>query len=153
MTASSSWRRLIALLAVGAALSVLVSACGDDGGSSSATTAESEGTEGTDGTSPEDVIVPDSEVTAGLDQSIADMHTLADGVAAGTATEDQFEEIHEGWESYEGTIKQNNPEAYLGLEDALAAMQGAVADKDAEAASGAADDFEADATAYMAEHP
>ncbi len=115
MTASSRWRRLVALLVVGAALSVLVSACGDDSGSgSSATTAESES-----GTSPEDVIVPDSEVTAGLNQSVTDMHALADGVADRTATDDQFEEIHEGWESYEGTVKQNDVEAYLGLEDAL----------------------------------
>src|SRR5262245_26488118 len=99
MTAASPWRRLIALLAVGAALSVFASACGDDSGGSSATTAESDS-----GTSPEDVIVPDSEVTAGLNQSITDMHALADGVADGTATDDQFEEIHEGWESYEGTV-------------------------------------------------
>ncbi len=32
-------------------------------------------------------------------------------------------------------------------------MQGAVTDKDAEAAVTAADDFETDATAYLAEHP
>ena len=47
MTASSPWRRLAARPVVGAALSVLVSACGDDSGGSSATTAESES-----GTSP-----------------------------------------------------------------------------------------------------
>ena len=97
--------------------------------------------------------MPDAEVTAGLNQSITDMHTLADGVADGTATDAQFEEVHEGWESYEGTVKQNNPEAYLGLEDALAAMQKAIKDKDAAAAKQAAADFEADATAYLAEHP
>jgi hypothetical protein len=81
------------------------------------------------------------------------MNALAAGVADGTATDDQFETAHEGWESYEGTVKQNNPEAYLGLEDALAAMQKAIADKDAAAAKQAAADFEADATAYLAEHP
>ena len=150
MTASSPWRRLVALLAIGAALSAFVSACGDDSDSgSSATTAA-----GSDETgSPEDVIVPDAEVTAGLNQSITDMHALTDGVADGTATDAQFEEIHEGWESYEGTVKENNPEAYLGLEDALAAMQKAVSEKDAAAATQAASDFEADATAYLAEHP
>ena len=150
MTASSPWRRLVALLAVGAALSAFVSACGDDSDSgSSATTAASSDETG----SPEDVIVPDAEVTAGLNQSITDMHALADGVADGTATDAEFEEIHEGWESYEGTVKENNPEAYLGLEDALAAMQKAVSEKDAAAATQAASDFEADATAYLAEHP
>ena len=71
MTASSPWRRLVALLAVGAALSAFVSACGDDSDSgSSATTAASSDETG----SPEDVIVPDAEVTAGLNQSITDMH-------------------------------------------------------------------------------
>ena len=150
MTASSPCRRLLAVLVAGAALCVFVSACGDDSGSSSsATTAASSDATG----EPEDVVVPDATVTAGLKQSITDMNTLADGVADDTATDDQFEEVHEGWESYEGTVKQNNPEAYLGLEDALAAMQKAIKDKDAAAAKQAAADFEADATAYLAEHP
>ena len=148
MTALSPWRRLLAVLVAGAALSVFVSACGDDSGSSSA-----DSTDSSDGTSPEDVIAPDSAVTAGLKQSITDMSSLADGVANGTATDAQFEEVHKGWESIEGTIKKNNPEAYLGLEDALAAMQKAIKEKDAAAAKQAASDFEADATAYLAEHP
>ena len=99
------------------------------------------------------MIVPNAQVTAGLNQAITDMHSLADGVANGTATDGQFEQVHEGWEAIEGTIKQNNPEAYLGLEDALAAMQKAIKDKDAAAAKSAASDFEADATAYIAENP
>ena len=148
MTALSPWRRLLAVLVAGASLAVFVSACGDDSGSSSA-----DSTESASGTSPEDVIVPDATVTAGLNQTIKAMHDLADGVANGTATDDQFEAMHEGWESYEGTVKKNNPEAYLGLEDALAAMQKAISDKDAAAAKQAATDFENDATAYLAEHP
>ena len=150
MTALSPWRRLLAVLVAGATISVFVSACGDDSGSGSGS---ADPTEGSGGTSPEDVIAPDSAVTAGLNQSITDMHALADGVANGTATDAQFEEVHEGWESIEGTVKKNNPEAYLGLEDALAAMQKAISDKDAAAAKQAASDFEADATAYLAEHP
>ena len=150
MTALSPWRRLLAVLVAGAALSVFVSACGDDSGSGSGS---ADPTESSGGTSPEDVIAPDSAVTKGLNQSITDMHALADGVANGTATDAQFEEVHEGWESIEGTVKKNNPEAYLGLEDALAAMQKAISDKDAAAAKQAASDFEADATAYLAEHP
>jgi hypothetical protein len=142
MTRLSHWRRLLALGVACASLTVLVSACGDDSGSSADTT-----------TAPEDVIVPNAQVTAGLNQAITDMHSLADGVANGTATDAQFEEVHEGWESFEGTIKQNNPEAYLGLEDALAAMQKAIKDKDAAAAKSAASDFEADATAYIADNP
>ena len=42
MTALPDWRRLVALGVACAALSVLVSACGDDSGSSSATTAASD---------------------------------------------------------------------------------------------------------------
>ncbi|HMK12221.1 MAG TPA: hypothetical protein VK461_11605 [Acidimicrobiales bacterium] len=147
MTSPSPWRRLVALGLACAAVMVFVSACGDDSGSSSsATTAAS--AEGTD--APEDVIVSDATVTAGLNQSMADMKSLAEGVANGTATDDQFEDAHEGWESYEGTVKKNNPEAYLGLEDALAAMQKAIGEKDADAAQKASDDFTADATAYLA---
>ena len=150
MTASSPWRRLLAVLVAGAALSVFVSACGDDGGSSSsATTAASSDDTG----EPEDVVVPDATVTAGLTQAITDMNTLADGVANGTATDDQFEEVHEGWESFEGTVKQNDVDSYLALEDALAAMQKAVSEKDAAAAKTAASDFETAAKSYLAEHP
>ena len=150
MTGLSHWRRLLALGVACASLTVLVSACGDDSGSSSsATTAAS----ADDTVAPEDVIVPNAQVTAGLNQIITDMHSLADGVAGGTATDAQFEQVHEGWEAIEGTIKQNNPEAYLGLEDALAAMQKAIKDKDAAAAKAAASDFEADATAYIAGNP
>jgi hypothetical protein len=151
MTAPSPWRRLLAVLVAGAALTVFVSACGDDSGSSSGDSADA--TESASGTSPEEVIVPDATVTAGLNESIKAMHDLADGVANGTATDAQFEAMHEGWASYEGTVKKNNPEAYLGMEDALAAMQKAISDKDAAAAKQAATDFENDATAYLAEHP
>ena len=117
--------------------------------SSSATTAASSDDTG----EPEDVIVPDATVTAGLKQAITDMNTLADGVANGTATDDQFEEVHEGWESFEGTVKQNDVDSYLALEDALAAMQKAVSEKDAAAAKTAASDFETAANAYLAKHP
>ncbi len=149
MTGLSPRRRLVALGVAFAALSVFVSACGDDSDGSDGSAA----TTGASGTAPEDVIVSDSEVTAGLNTSIEDMQALAAGVAGGSATDAQFEELHEGWESYEGTVKQNNVEAYLGLEDALAAMQRAITDEDAEAAQAAADDFEADANAYLAERP
>ncbi len=148
MTAPSPWRRPLAVLVAGAALSVFVSACGDDSGSSTA-----DSTESSSGTSPEDVIAPDSAVTAGLNQSITDMNALADGVANGTATATQFEEVHEGWESIEGTVKKNDAEGYLALEDALASMQKAITDKDAAAAKQAASDFESAANVYLAEHP
>jgi hypothetical protein len=152
MTASFRWRRFVALVVVGTALSVFLSSCGDDSDSESSS-ASTAGSESSAGAAPEDVIVPDSEVTTGLNQSISDMHALATEVAAGSATEDQFEKIHEGWESYEGTIKQNDPEAYLGLEDALAAMQKAVKEEDSAAAKQAAEDFDANATTYLAAHP
>ena len=150
MTCPSPWRRVLALGLACAAVTVLVSACGDDSGSSSSATTIA-GAVGTD--PPEEVIVPDSEVTAGLNQSMADMKSLAEGVANGTATDDEFEQMHESWESYEGTVKKNSPDAYLGLEDALAAMQQAITDKDAVAAQKASDDFTTHATAYLADHP
>ena len=146
MTASSPWRRLLAIAVVGAALTVFVSACGDDSGGSGATTAGSE-------QAPEDVIVPDSQVTAGLAQTKTDMQSLADGVAAGTATTDDYETVFTAWTTYEGTVKQNDVEAYLALEDALAGMQKAITDKDVEAATAALDAFGAAADAYLAEHP
>jgi hypothetical protein len=151
MTAPSPLRRVVAVLVAGAALSVFVSACGDDSGSSSADSTGAANTES--GESPEEVIVPDSQVTAGLNQMITDMSTLAAGVADGTATSAQSDAVHTVWASFEGTVKQNNVDGYLAIEDALGAMQKAVSDKDAAAAKQASDDLETAANAYLAEHP
>lgn len=143
MTAPSSWRRALAVLVAAAALAVFATACGDDDSGSAAETT----------TAPEDIIVSDAEVTAGLNSTIDDMKALQSGVEDGTATQEDYEAAFTQWTTYEGTVKKNNVEAYLGLEDALAGMQRAIAEEDPDAAAQAVTDFEASASAYLAEHP
>jgi ABC-type glycerol-3-phosphate transport system substrate-binding protein len=135
------WAKLL----VGMTVSVVVLvACGSDGGSGSSA--------GTEAAAPEEVTVPDAVVTAGLNQSAADVTALAARVGSG-ATTDEVDALFEDWEKYEGTVKVNDVETYLALEDAYAAMKSAIKSDDAAAAKQAAADFTSAADAYMAKYP
>ncbi len=109
------WRTLLAALGVSA---VLLAACGSDsdgGGSSDAATT----------VAPEDVVVPDAAVAAGLKASTVAAAALAARVGSG-ATDADADALYDAWYGYEGTIKKNDVEGYLALEDALAALKSAV---------------------------
>ena|SRR5215213_8847977 len=101
-------------------LTVGLTACGnDDSGTEAATTT----------VAPEDVKVSDADVTAGLKA----MPGLVDAAiaAAGTGAADgQYEEVHEKWESIEGTIRDKSSDLYIAMEDELASLRTAVTDGD-----------------------
>ena len=137
------WTTLLAAFAVSA---ILLAACGSDGGSGSASE------QGTGTEAPEDVTVPDATVTAGLTTPSADMAALAARVGSG-ATAADVDDLFEDWEQYEGTVKANDVDTYLALEDALAALKSAVKSGDKATAAAAADDFKTAAAAYLAAHP
>jgi hypothetical protein len=117
----------LAALAAGAALS----ACGggDDGGASSsdaaatatatatapASSATSEDESGDDEGSPESHIAPDAEVTAGLKRLKVVAATVA-GAGGGNEARDAVETV---WQPIEGTVKKNEPELYLDVEDSF----------------------------------
>ena len=124
-------------------LGVLAAGCGDDNGSSPATT-EAEGGH---------AIGPDSAVTAGLTASIATAKELAGQAATGKVPESGFERLHSQWEAYEGTVKQNEVDIYLSLEDDLNAIQKATTSGDAAGSQKAVTDFETHAKQYLAKHP
>jgi len=124
-----------------------LSACGSDSKKSDtpATTSAESAPEGSY------AIVDDATVTKGLADTIAAMIKLT---AAGAATEAEYEsQVHELWESYEGTVKQNEPNDYLALEEALAAFETAGENKDVAAMTKATTKFSTTAAGYLTKHP
>jgi hypothetical protein len=138
-------------MATATILSLLLTACGDDSGSTTTATA----TEAASATTEEGhEVVPDAQVTAGLAATEADMIAVADAQANGTpATEADFERIHETWEAYEGTVKANEVDVYLAIEDALGVFSAAVENGESAPMTKAANDFAAAADSYLAKHP
>jgi hypothetical protein len=97
-------------------LSVVLGACGGDNSQTEAATTT---------VAAEDVKVSDAEVTAGLNA----MPALVDAAvaAAGTdAADGVYEEVHEKWESIEGTIRDKSSDLYISMEDELASLKTAV---------------------------
>ena len=115
----------LAALAAGAALS----ACGggDDGSASSgdaaatatatatapASPATTEDESGDD--SPESHIAPDAEVAAGLKR----LKVVAATAAAGGGGNEARDAVETVWQPIEGTVKKNEPELYLDVEDSF----------------------------------
>jgi hypothetical protein len=154
--------RLSRLLFVAGALALPVGlvACGSDAGSSS-TTERSSVSEGTGAESSDEddeaaeghEIVPDSEVTAGL----AELQTMGAAVVAaansGKATTADVDAMFDKWATFEGTIKQNEVDLYLTMEDSLAGLRAAVEKDDGPAATTSMKALSGAAAAYLAKHP
>ena len=98
--------------------------------------------------SPESHIAPDAEVTAGL----AALKTVGDKVAGapgGAAAKLASKGLEPVWQPIEGTVKKNEPDIYLDIEDSFQRMESgdaANAKKGAAAMATAVD-------AYLAKHP
>ena len=142
------------------ALPVGLVACGSDSDSAS-TTERPSASEGTgaassdeDDESAEDhPVVPDSEVTAGL----AELQTMGAAVVAaanaGTASTADVDAMFDKWATFEGTIKQNEVDLYLTMEDSLAGLRAAAEKNDGPAATTAMTALSDAAAAYLAKHP
>jgi len=133
-------------------------ACGSDSTSSdtekasAATGAESSEEEGEEGTE-QYVIVPDSEVTAGLGELQRMGAAVVVAATAGDAKTADVDSMYEKWGTFEGTIKQNEVELYLTLEDSLAGLRAAAEKNDGAAAKTAMASFTEASDAYLAKHP
>jgi hypothetical protein len=135
-------RRLALILPTFVVGAAIVSAC-----SSSSTSS------GTSPTSkaPEQIIVSNAKVTAGLGA----MKVLFAQAAAAPGTHSRASDLpaklENQWKQIEGTVKKNDPDAYLRVEEALAAIDAAV--KDNAGGSTAARNFSAAADGYLAKFP
>ena len=138
-------RGRFALIEAMLVLSVALGACGGDddsaGSASSAATTQA-------AASPEDTIAPDAEVGAGL-VKLKGVAEKAAGAPGGTASKEAAEGLEEVWEPIEGTVKKNEPDLYIEVEDSLQRMSSGDLDnakKGAPTMQTAVDD-------YLAKHP
>ena len=119
--------------------------------SSTATTAESDDDatttqeSGEDSGSPESHIAPDAEVAAGLKQLKG---VAATAVAAGGG-KDARDAVEKVWQPIEGTVKRNEPDLYLDVEDSFELLS---SDDSADARRGS-QRLDQAIDAYLAKHP
>jgi iron uptake system EfeUOB component EfeO/EfeM len=123
-----------------------ISSCGSDG--SSATSASA--TAGTG--APEDIKVAPAVVTAGLTKMPA---TIASAIAAIGTPEAQakLEAIEQQWASFEGTVRETDPDIYLSIEDQLDPVREQIKAGDTEAATATAATLSDLFSQYLSKHP
>jgi hypothetical protein len=165
----STLRARIAIVLAALAASAALDACGGGGdeqtaddaaattstapASSSATsqaseedsTTTQESGEDEESGSPESHIAPDAEVTAGLKQLKGVGATVA-AAGGGNEARDAVEKV---WEPIEGTVKRNEPDLYLEVEDSFELLSSGDA-ADAKRGSRRLDQA---IDAYLAKHP
>jgi hypothetical protein len=103
---------------------------------------------------PEDLRAPAAAVTTGLGKidPLAAQIALAASVDAKTAKE-QAAGIEPLWQPIEGTIRENDKDAYIRFEDDFAALEKAAEAGDGPKAQQAAADISAAIKAYLAKFP
>jgi hypothetical protein len=103
---------------------------------------------------PEDLRAPASQVAKGLGDIDALVKQISATVGADAkAAKDQVEGIEKLWEPIEGTIRENDKDAYIRFEDDFAAIKMAVDDADATKTSSTAGDVSEAVKAYVAKYP
>jgi hypothetical protein len=141
--------RRIAYGLAGLALVGLIglASCGDDDKSSTTTTAAAGGT-----VAPEDVKVDPAVVTAGLTKLPA---TIASAIAAiGTPdAEAKVAAIEEQWATFEGTVRDTDPDIYLAIEDQLDPVQDQIKARDTAKATATAATLSDLFSQYLTKHP
>ena len=139
-------RGRFALIAAMLAVGVALGACGGEGNESGGSSSGAATTQAA--ASPEETIAPDAEVGAGLVKLKGVAEKVADA-PDGTESKEAAEGLEEVWEPIEGTVKKNEPDLYIEVEDSFARLSsGDLADaKKGEQSLVKAVD------AYIAKHP
>jgi hypothetical protein len=139
-------RGRFALIAAMLVLSVALGACGGDDNDSGGSSSSAATTQAAAG--PEDTIAPDAEVGAGLVKLKGVAETVADA-PDGSESKEAAEGLEEVWEPIEGTVKKNEPDLYIEVEDSFERLSSGDLDN---AKKGEASLVKA-VDAYIAEHP
>ena len=143
----ASFLPLVAVAVFGVG-SLGLSACGSDESSATETTAGLGEPTG----DPEELIVDDATVTAGLTK----LPSTIESAIAAIGTPDakaKLDQIEAEWFSFEGTVRFNDRELYLAIEDQLSPLQTQIADGDAEAASATSATLSDLFSPYLAKFP
>lgn len=97
---------------------------------------------------------PASEVAAGLGKIEALVNQISAAVGADAkAAKEQVEGIEKLWEPIEGTIRENDKDAYIRFEDDFAAVEKAVEAGDESKTQATVADVSAAVKAYVAKFP
>jgi cytochrome c556 len=149
-------RRLVAAAVVALTLAgplSLTAACSSSA-KKDATNAPADTSGSSDTSSPEEVIVSDAEVSAGIaqvdDEIALALTQLPTDQAKAKAT---VEQVYDSWYGIEGTIKKNSKDLYLDMEDGLGAVKNGVDQNDATKAQKGSTDFSAAASKYLQQFP
>jgi hypothetical protein len=130
-------------------------ACSDDGGEPDASGSTSGSASGSaSGVAPEELRATPEAVAAGLGA----LTGLVDQIAETVGVDDeQAAELVEGieaiWEPIEGTVLENDQDAYLVFEDNFAVLGNAAEDGDTDLATQAQTAISDEADSYLAEFP
>lgn len=141
-------RTIRGCIAVLALVSIVgLSACGDDDDSATTVGAASD-----ESLAPEDIKVAPAVVTAGLTKLPA---TIASAIAAiGTPDADaKADEVHEEWESFEGTVRDTDQDLYLAIEDQLDPLLDQIKAGETEAATASATTLSDLFSQYLTKYP
>ena len=124
------------------ALALVLGGCSSGGSDSSSSSTTEPG--------PEEVLVSSAVVASGL----GDIKRLA-----AEATADPFsggrvgEDIENAWKGIEGTVKQNDPDAYLVFEEGIDGIQQAAKDRSTAKITSNAASITTSVDSYLAAHP
>jgi hypothetical protein len=145
-------RRVGAGLVLAAGLGVL-GACGGSGGDATIPTTAAGG--GPSATAEPAEIVPDSVVTAGLAQVRLHAGKVAESLAAGdqNGAKEHAKEMYDAWYAFEATVRKNDKDLYLQIEDGLADIQAGARDNKADRVQRGTRDLDEGADAYLGKHP
>jgi hypothetical protein len=102
---------------------------------------------------PEDITTSPAAVKTGLDKIVTIAADIRANVADKTKATAGYESIEPIWETIEGTVKKNDSDAYLALEDAFALLKNAAERADATLAASGSDAVSKTVTAYLAKFP
>ncbi len=119
-----------------------VAACSDGGADAQTAT-----------TSPEDRIVSDAEVTEGL----ADVRAMATEILGQLgsdppAAEQTAKAMYQRWFEFEGTVRKNDIDLYLQMEDGLSGIKAGIEKQAADRVQRGKNDLDEGADAYLAAH-
>ena len=103
---------------------------------------------------PEDQVTTPAAVTAGM----RTIDRLAKGIAASAGTdraraENLADQIEPAWRPIEGTVKRNDQDTYLAMEDSFAVLERSAEDGDAAAAAKGAKSVSTAVQEYLSRYP
>ncbi len=137
MNRRSMWRTVAVLLAM-----AVGGVAGGGGGEEKAST------------DPHELRASAADVASGLGKLDALVNQIGMAASADAkGAKDRVKEIEELWEPIEGTIRQNDKDAYIRFEDDFAAIEKAIDDGDAAKAQASTADVSEAVKAYLAKFP